>query len=116
MEVEFLVKTQKKLDLFLCLLKETENAKADIDNEYHFLPPSVRTGYSFQAIVAKFFQISYFMTHKDDYSHINEIENLRKKISDRLSTICNHQFVEDDIECNMGDIHISYCVLCEIKK
>ena len=116
MEVEFLVKTQKKLDLLLCLLREVENAKADIDNEYHLLPSSVRSTFSFQPIVAMFFQICHFMTHRDDYSHIKEIEFLRKKITDRLSTTCNHQFVEDDIECNMEDVHISYCVICEIKK
>jgi hypothetical protein len=115
MEVEFLVKTQKKLDLFVSLLKEVENAKADIDNDYHLLPSSVRSTFSFQPIVASFFQICHFILH-GEYYHIKAIELLRKKITDRLSTVCNHQFIEDDIECNMENVHISYCVLCEIKK
>lgn len=116
MEVEFLVKIQKKLDLIESLLKEVENTKADINNEFHSLPSSVRSVFSFQPIVARFFQICHFILYKDDYSQIKEIELLRKKITERLTTTCNHQFVEDDIECNMEDLHISYCIICEIKK
>lgn len=116
MSVEFLVKTQKKLELFLCLLKEVENAKAEIDNDYHELPSSVRNGYLFQPLVAGFFWVCHSLLYKDEYPNIQQIENLRKKINDELTKSCNHQFVEDDIECNMEDRRISYCIICEIKK
>lgn len=89
MEVDFLVKIQKKLDILDSLLKEVENVKEDINNEFHFLPSSVRSGFSFQAIVASFFQICHFMLYKDDYSRIKEIELLRKKITKRLLTDSN---------------------------
>jgi len=116
MEVEFLLKTQKKLNLFMSLLKEVENAKIDIDNDYHLLPSSIRNGYLFQPIISQFFQISHFILYKDDFSRIRDIELLRNKITERLSVTCNHQFVEDDIECNMENVHISYCIICELKK
>jgi hypothetical protein len=116
MSVEFLVKTQKKLDLFVSLLREVENAKTEIDNDYHELPSSIRTEFSFQPMVAGFFQLCHSLLYKNDYPNIKQIEHLRKKITSGLSTRCNHQFVEDDIECNMEDRRISYCIICEIKK
>jgi len=113
---EFLLKTQKKLDLFVSLLKEVENAKADIDNDYHSLPLSVRNSYTFQRIPSDFSRLCHSLLYKDDYSNFKQIEFLRKKINDDLMERCNHQFVEDDIECNMENTPISYCILCEIKK
>jgi hypothetical protein len=113
---EFLLKTQKKLDLFVSLLTEVENAKADIDNDYHSLPLSLRNSYTFQPISAGFFQLCHSLLYKDNYPNLRQIEILRKKINDDLTKRCKHQFVEDDIECNMENTPISYCILCEIKK
>ena len=45
-----------------------------------------------------------------------DVEELQKKIVDELNCSCVHQFVEDDIECNMEDLHINYCILCGINK
>ena len=116
MSIEFLVKTQKKLELFSSLLNEVENAKAEIDNDYHELPFSVRNGYLFEPLAAGFYRVCHSLLYIDEYSNIKQIEHLRKKINTELTRCCNHQFVEDDIECNMEDTRISYCIICEIKK
>jgi len=99
---------KKKLSLFSSLLNEVENAKAEIENE--------QAGkLAHRDIFSFFFKICYFITNSQG-SHAKQIDLLCKKIDDELSKTCNHQFIEDDIECSMGDIHISYCIICEIKK
>jgi len=109
-----LLKIQKKLDIFVSLLQEVENAKAEIENDYH--EEALRNkSRIFDDIYSSFFRLCYFMTNSD-CSHLKQIGFLRNKIVHELSTRCNHQFVEDDIECNMENIHISYCIICEIKK
>lgn len=106
-----LINMKKKLSLFSSLLNEVENAKAEIENEYQ-LGKSKHPDHD--NIFYSFFRICYFITNRG--FHAKQIDLLCKKIDDELYKTCNHQFVEDDIECNMGDIHISYCIICEIKK
>lgn len=107
-----LLNIKKKLNLFTSLLNEVENAKAEIENDYHNETSGKRR---IDDIYSSFFRICHFMTN-GECSHVKHIEILHKKINDELSSYCNHQFVEDDIEHNMEDIHISYCIICEIKK
>ena len=96
---------KKKLSIFSSLLNEVENAKAEVENDYQMVETPN------QPIYSSFFRICHLIS-----SYEKQIDLLCKKIDDELSKTCNHQFVEDDIECSLGDIHISYCIICEIKK
>lgn len=103
-----LINMKKKLSLFSSLLNEVENARAEIENE--------QVGKStYFDIYSSFFKICYFITNTQGF-HAKQIDILCKKIDDELSKTCNHQFIDDDIECSLGDIHVSYCIICEIKK
>ena len=102
---DVLINMRKKLDVFSCLLNEMENAEAEIGNTY-----DQRIKSDIDDFYSSFFELCRTEKYK------MKIDFLHKKIMDELSVRCKHQFVEDDIECNMEDMHISYCIICELKK
>jgi len=106
MKIELLLKIQKILDLLLSLLLEIENSKADVENDCHLMHQEFDTK-TFENIITCFFKLRPCQ---------KEIEELHEKILEELSCSCVHQFVEDDIECNIEDLQVSYCILCGIKK
>jgi len=106
MKIDLLLKIQKILGLLLSMLIEIENAKSEVENDCHDMRQKFDT-IQFNDIIASFFKLR---------SNKGDIEELQKKIVDELNCSCVHQFVEDDIECNMEDLHINYCILCGINK
>lgn len=105
MKIELLLKIQKILDLLLSLLLEIENSKADVENDCHLMHQEFDTK-TFENIITCFFKLS---------PSKREINDLREKVVKELTSSCIHQFMEDDIECNMEDLHVSYCILCGVK-
>ena len=108
MKIDLLLKIQKKIDLFSCFLSELENAKDDIDNDCH----SIRKldTENFENIVGDFFKLFKNM-NKD------ALEELSEKIKVELEATCKHQFIEDDIECNIDrEMRITYCIVCGVEK
>uniref|UniRef100_A0A6C0HRX2 Uncharacterized protein n=1 Tax=viral metagenome TaxID=1070528 RepID=A0A6C0HRX2_9ZZZZ len=106
MKIELLLKIQKILDLLLSMITEFENAKADVENDCYLIRKKFDTD-DFKNIIQSFFTLQP--------SKKNVIE-LQEKVLCELNCSCIHQFVEDDIECNMDDMHINYCILCGINK
>jgi hypothetical protein len=105
MKIELLLKIQKILDLLLSLLLEIENSKADIQNDCYLMQQNFDTE-EFENIIIQFFKLR--PCRKD-------IDELRKSLVQELTSSCVHQFMEDDIECNIEELQISYCILCGIK-
>jgi len=106
MKIELLLKIQKILGLLLSMLTEIENAKSDVENDCHLIRQKFDTD-QFNNIISSFFKLRPCK---------GDVEELQKKIVDELNCSCVHQFAEDDIECNMEDLHINYCILCGILK
>jgi hypothetical protein len=108
MEVDLLLKMQKKVELFSCFLSEYENAKKDVDNDCH----SLRNKFSprCEEIVRGFFNLFEVMNKR-------AVKELSEKIRAELLMTCKHQFIEDDIECNIDcEMHIKYCIICGNEK
>jgi len=105
MKIDLLLKIQRTLGLLLSLLLEIENSKADIENDCYLIHQKFDTE-EFKNIITSFFKL------RPSKRGINE---LREKVVEELTSSCIHQFMEDDIECNMEDLHVSYCILCGIK-
>ena len=105
MKIELLLKIQRILGLILTLLLEIENSKADVENDCHLMCQKFDTE-RFQNIITSFFKLQPCK---------NDIDELQEKVLEELECSCVHQFVEDDIECNMEDLHVNYCILCGIK-
>lgn len=105
MKIELLLKIQKILELLSSLLLEIENSKADVQNDCYLMHQKFDT-VNFENIIVRFFKMKPCK---------KEIEELKEKVSEELTCSCVHQFIEDDIECNMEDLHINYCILCGVK-
>jgi len=105
MKIELLLKIQRILSLFLSLILEIENSKADVQNDCYLMHEEFDTE-RFKNIITSFFKMK---------PSRNAIEELQEKVLEELTSSCVHQFAEDDIECNMEDLHINYCILCGIK-
>jgi len=106
MKIDLLLKIQRILGLLLSLVLEIENSKADVQNDCYLMHEEFDTE-QFKNIITSFFKMK---------PSRNEIEELHEKVLEELTCSCIHQFAEDDIECNMEDLHVSYCILCGIKK
>ena len=105
MKIELLLKIQRILELLLSLVSEIENAKEDVQNDCYLMHEEFDTE-RFKNIITSFFKMK---------PSRNVIEDLQEKVLEELTCSCVHKFVEDDIECNMEDLHINYCILCGIK-
>lgn len=105
MKIEILLKIQRILSLILSLVLEIENSKADVENDCHLMRQKFDTE-QFENIITSFFNLQPYK---------KDIDELQEKILDELGCSCFHQFVEDDIECNMEDLRVNYCILCGIK-
>jgi len=105
MKIELLLKIQRILGLVLSLLLEIENSKADVENDCHLMRQEFDTE-RFKHIITSFFNLR---PRKRDIDELNE------RVLEELTCSCVHQFAEDDIECNMEDLHVNYCILCGIK-
>ena len=105
MKIELLLKIQKILNLLSSLLLEIENSKSDVENDCHLIRQEFDTK-SFENIIICFFKLQPYK---------KDVDELQKKVLAELTNSCIHQFMEDDIECNMEDLHVNYCIICGIK-
>jgi hypothetical protein len=106
MKIDLLLKIQKILGLLSSLLLEIENSKADVQNDCYLMHQKFDT-VNFENIIACFFRLKPCR---------KEVEHLQEKVINELTCSCIHQFVEDDIECNMEDLRVDYCILCGVEK
>jgi len=106
MKIELLLKIQRILELLSSLLLEIDNSKADVQNDCYLMNEKFDTP-TFENIISCFFKLKPCK---------KGIVELQEKIAKELACSCAHQFAEDDIECNMEDLRVNYCILCGIEK